>query len=62
MFHRFFRREPQLNFCIIARFGAGNWMKRFQIEAASGYEACRIFDTDPQYQYYTRISGATKDL
>lgn len=58
----FFRREPQLTFCIIARFGAGSWMKRFQIKAASSYEACRIFDTDPQYQKYTRVSGATKDL
>lgn len=55
----FFRRQPQRPYAIIARYGAGNWMKRFEIEAASPYEACRKFDTDPQYIRFTRVSGAT---
>ena len=59
MFHRFFNRKPQKAYTLIARYGAGNWMKRFEITAASPYEACRKFDTDPQYQIYTRVSGAT---
>ena len=59
MFFRFFNRKPQREYTIVARYGAGNWMRQFVIEAASPYEACRKFDTDPQYQRFTRVSGAT---
>lgn len=59
MFPRFFNRKPQREYTLIARFGAGSWMKRFTITAASPYEACRKFDTDPQYSIYTRVSGAS---
>ena len=59
MFLRFFNRKPQRAYTLFARYGAGNWLKRFEVKAASPYEACRKFDTDPQYQVYTRVSGAT---
>jgi hypothetical protein len=55
----FFRRQPQQVYVIIARYGSGNWMKRFEIAAASPYEACRKFDQTPEFHSFTRVSGAT---
>jgi len=59
MFLNFFRRQPQRSYTIIARYGTGNWMQRFEVTAASPYEACRKFDTDPEKAHFTRVSGAT---
>ena len=59
MFLRFFNRKPQRTYVIIARYGSGNWMTRFEVEAASPYEACRKFDTNPENARFTRVSGAT---
>ena len=59
MFLNFFRRQPQRDWTIIARYGSGHWMKRFEVTAASAYEACRKFDTNPDNLQFTRVSGAT---
>ena len=59
MFHRFFNRKPQTEYVLIARYRAGSFMRQFQVKAASPYEAARKFDTDPQYNGWTRVSSAT---
>ena len=55
----FFRRQPQRDYDILARTKAGTYFLRHTVRAASPYEACRLFDTDPQFQNYVRVSGAT---
>ena len=59
MFPRFFNRQPQREYCIIARLTQGTFMQRFLVKAASPYEACRKFDTSGEYAQFTRVSGAT---
>ena len=44
---------------IIARIKDGHYMSRHIVEAADAYQACRKFDTSPNYQHYIRVSGAT---
>lgn len=54
-----FSRKSKKNYIIIARHGSGSWMKRFEIEAATPYEACRKFDQAPEFRSFVRVSGAT---
>ena len=44
---------------IIARVQNGDFMSRHIVEAVDAYQACRKFDTSPDYQQYIRVSGAT---
>ena len=55
----FFRRQPQKDYDILGRLKSGTFFLRHTVRAASPYEACRVFDTDPQYQHFIRVSGAT---
>ena len=53
----FFRRKPQQEFVVLARYCTGHWFKQFVVKAPSAYEAARKFDTtEPRW---TRVSGAT---
>jgi hypothetical protein len=55
----FFRRQPQQDYDILGRLKSGTFFLRHTVRAASPYEACRLFDTSPEYQAFTRVSGAT---
>ena len=55
----FFRRQPQQEFVVIARYRTGHWFKRFIVSAVSSYEASRKFDTSEDGLYWNRIAGAT---
>lgn len=58
----FFKRQPQVEFTLLARYRTGHWYKRFTVEAPSSYEACRKFDLSEEGEHWFRISGATKSL
>ena len=60
MFNLFRRATgaPKKTFCLHARYGVGSWIKRFDLEAYTAYEACRIFDQEEQYREWVRVSGA----
>ena len=55
----FFRRQPQREYVVIARYSAGHWFRRFTLTAPSSYEAARKFDQAPEFHDWTRVSGAT---
>ena len=55
----FFRRRQQREYVLIARYSTGDWLRRFVLTAASPYEAARSFDQSPEFQEWTRVSGAT---
>ena len=55
----FFRRKPQREYTLLARYRTGHWFRRFTILAPSAYEACRKFDTSEEGLDWTRVSGAT---
>ena len=55
----FFRRQPQQEYVVIARYSAGHWFRRFILTAPSPYEAARTFDQAAEFQEWTRVSGAT---
>lgn len=55
----FFRRQPQRDYTLLARYRTGYWFKRFTVSAASSYEAARTFDQSEDAQHWTRVSGAT---
>ena len=56
----FFRRQPQRDYTVLARYRTGTWFRRFEVTAPSSYEACRKFDTSEEGVYWTRVSGATE--
>ena len=55
----FFRRQPQSEYILLARYSTGHWFKQFTVSAVSAYEAARIFDQSEEGQHWTRVSGAT---
>ena len=55
----FFRRQPQQNYTLLARYRTGHWFKRFEVQGVSAYEAARRFDLNPENDDWTRVSGAT---
>ena len=55
----FFRRQPQQDYDILGRYKSGAGFLRHTIRAASPHEACRLFDTGPEYQGFVRVSEAT---
>ena len=56
----FFRRKPQREYTLLARYRAGHWFRRFTVEAPSAYEAARKFDTSEEGLDWLRVSGATE--
>jgi len=58
----FFRRQPQLEYTLLARYRTGSWFKRFTVTAPSSYEAARQFDISEEGQDWIRVSGATEVL
>lgn len=46
-------------YTLLARYRTGDWLRRFDIEAFSAYEACRDFDTSDVSDYWERVSGAS---
>lgn len=60
MLSKFFNSfKPQREYTIIARITTGTFMQRFLVKASTPYEACRRFDTEAEFQAFTRVSGAT---
>ena len=55
----FFKRQPQREYTLLARYRTGHWLRRFTVTAPSAYEAARKFDTSAEGQHWTRVSGAT---
>lgn len=55
----FFRREPQREYVVIARYSSGDWMRRFVLTAPSPYAAARLFDQSREFVEWTRVSNAT---
>lgn len=58
----FFKRQPQREFTLLARYRNGHWFRRFEVTAPSAYEACRKFDTSEESQNWTRVSGAVEEF
>ncbi len=54
----FFRRQPQKQFTVLARYHDGRWFKQFAVSAVTAREAARKFDTSEDAQSWTRVSGA----
>jgi len=55
----FFRRQPQKDYVLLARYRTGHWFKRFTVTAPSSYEAARKFDVSEESQNWLRVSGAS---
>ncbi len=55
----FFRRQPKIQYTILARYRTGDWFRRFDLTSTSAYRACRDFDSNPENNDWTRVSGAT---
>ncbi len=55
----FFRRQPQKTYTLLARYRTGHWFRQFTVEGVTPYEAARRFDTSPESEHWTRVSGAT---
>ena len=55
----FFRRQPQQEYVLLARYRTGHWFKQFVVTAPSTYEAARKFDISDESQAWTRVSGAS---
>ena len=57
---KLFSLKRQLKrYTIVARIRNGTFMSRHIVEAVDAYQACRKFDTSPEYEQYIRVSGAT---
>lgn len=59
MFNFFNRKSNQTAYVIIARYSAGDWLRRFVLTDVSAYAACRRFDQAAEFQEWTRVSNAS---